>query len=183
MRILALFFLVFIFASNNAEGKTKFKNMVLLPRKKPVEIAHSVEKYIRRHRLNTLLGINISHGSAMVSGFEFGYGLSSNENLFLALESNFSLYSGGSVLGIMAGGWIDFHPFSSPKIGVSIGGLAGSAFSTQLAFMKTTAFVAFIDAAFVQKLDDLSDVRVQLRPGIMDTSFAFMLNFNVSFHI
>jgi hypothetical protein len=134
-----------------------------------------------RFKLNTTLGMNVIQGSALASGMQFGFAPITSTPFYLGPEFNFSLFSPGSLLSLLAGGWYDWRVHGASKLTLSVGVVAGPGFATNLPSFPTSSLVTFLDLAFAQEMDDLISIRAQFRPGYIDKRFAFMMNFNVSF--
>lgn len=133
-----------------------------------------------KNQLNTLFGIHVVKGSALLTGMQFGHRVS-QAPLFLGLEYNFSLYSPGSILGFLAGGWYEMPLEGANGPTLCLGVVAGSGFTTDVIGTPPTVFMGFLDFAFSQPMDDLFDLRVQLRPGYMYKYLAFMMNLSIAF--
>ncbi len=134
-----------------------------------------------RYKLNNSLGINIASGSALVIASQFGLAIDHTKPWYVGPELNFSLFSPGNVLAILAGTWYEMRVFGSPRMSIALGGVVGPGFASQIANTGGTVLVAFLDAVIAQDIDDLVTVRGQFRPGIIGGYFAFQMNFNVSF--
>ncbi len=134
-----------------------------------------------RYRLNTMLGINISQGSGVLSGMQFGYAPFTSVPFYIGPEFTFVLYSPGSIFSLAAGGWYDFRVYGSPHLTLSVGAIAGTGFTSYLPQFPNSPFVGFLDISLSQELDDLASIRAQFRPGIIDKSIAYMMNISLSF--
>lgn len=134
-----------------------------------------------RYRLNTMLGINIAQGSGVLSGMQFGYAPFTTTPFYIGPEFTFVLYSPGSIFSLAAGGWYDFRVYGSPHLTLSVGAIAGAGFTSYLPQFSNAPFVGFLDISLSQEIDDLSSIRAQFRPGIIDKSIAYMMNLSLSF--
>ncbi|MBI4406219.1 MAG: hypothetical protein HY537_18815 [Deltaproteobacteria bacterium] len=135
-----------------------------------------------RYKTNLALGVEILKGStALVTGAQLGYAPIALVPFYIGPEVSFALFSRGSLLNILAGGWYELRVFGAPRLSVVGGLVGGPGFSAQLESLPVTSFVLFIDTAIVQEVSDVATVRGQLRPGLVGGSFAFMVNFNLSF--
>jgi hypothetical protein len=152
-----------------------------LPASKATSYQDMGDTSFNRYKLNTLLGVNIVHGSAIVSGMQLGYAPKTAVPLYLGAEFNFSLFSPGSLFSVLIGGWHEFKIRGAPKLSLSLGAVIGPGFTNQLPYLPITPLVGLLDIAISQEIDDFMSVRGQFRPGIVGRYLAFMMNFNVSF--
>ena len=109
------------------------------------------------HQLNSMFGILVSRGSALLTGMQYGHRISKDGSGFLGGEYQFSLYSTGSIFGLLAGGWIEIPIGEKTGPTICIGSMAGSGFTTGLS-VPTTVFIGYLDLAFSQPVDDLFDL-------------------------
>ncbi len=149
--------------------------------KKVPRIVIVAKPSVARTKLNAQFGFNILSGSAVVSGFQIGRLVSSKHSIYLGPEINFMLFSPGSVLNVLLGGWIENHLFYDPKKTIDVGLFLGSGFSNQRPDWKTTNFVVLMDLSYTQEIDDSLSLRGQLRPGVFGGKVFGNLNFNAQF--
>ena len=136
-----------------------------------------------RHQINSMFGIHVVKGSALLTGIQYGYRGDRETPLFLGIEYNFSLYSPGSIFGVMAGGWYEIPIEGKNGPSTCLGIVAGAGFTTAVIATPPTVFLGFFDFAYSQPVDDLFDLRIQLRPGYMYRYLAFMMNLSVAFRL
>jgi hypothetical protein len=136
---------------------------------------------VAKYKLNTAMGMTITKGSAFNSAMQFGAVLSRKFPLYLGPDFSFSLFSPGNIFFIGGGGWYEFRWESSPKLLTCFGAVGGPAFVSQVGNFSPTNLAIFLDLALAQEVDDLFLIRGQMRPGFIGKTFAFMMNFNVSF--
>lgn len=136
-----------------------------------------------RYRINTHMGMSIFKGSAFVSAIQWGTNLSEHSPYFFGPEVNFSLYTKGSLLGVLAGGWREWRSTAHSKLSWALGILGGAGFTSGLEGVPTTVLNMYFDTSLSQEIDDLSVVRAHFRPGIVGRSFAFMMAFSVGFRL
>lgn len=147
----------------------------------PKEVGDVAVRYPTKNQVNTMFGIHVVKGSALFTGMQFGHRIARKTPVFLGAEYNFSLYSPGSILGFLGGGWYEYGLEKERGSSLSIGLFAGSGFATDVIATPTTVFLGYLDLAFSQPMDDLFDLRIQLRPGIMYRYIAFMMNLSIAF--
>lgn len=130
-------------------------------------------------KFNTVLGIQVFEGSALLIGGQFAILVAKSIPLYLGPDLSFALYPEGHVLSAFGGGWMDI-PLSQ-RLVLTSGVVGGPAFSEKLDRADPLAPAAFLDLALAQEVDDLVSVRGQFRPGLIGSYFAFTLSFNISF--
>lgn len=172
------FFLLLLSLSAQAAGQKE--KAIEAKMSQPVSNVYG-EATLYRYKLNTMLGLNVIQGSALVSGMQFGYALSPSSPLYVGPEFNFSLFSPGSIFSVMAGGWYEMRVHGAQKMRFSLGLVLGPGFNSAVSGVPATALVGFLDAALAQEMDDLMSIRAQFRPGMVGRFFAFMMNINISF--
>lgn len=135
-----------------------------------------------RIKANFLIGIDVVRGeSGLVTGGQFGYAPFRGRPLYVGPEVHYALFSPGSMLSACAGGWYELRVYGAPRLSVVGGFLMGLGFPASFPKFSQKTFETHLDIALSQELNDLASVRGQFRPGIVDSRFAFMMNFNVSF--
>jgi hypothetical protein len=134
-----------------------------------------------RYKTNFLIGVSILNGSGLVMGGQLGYAPFRGTPAYFGPEVNFSLFSPGSILDFLVGGWYEFRVYGAPRLSINLGALGGPAFANSMPGLNSVNLAAFFDACIVQEVNDLVSVRGQFRPGYLAGNFAFMMNFNVSF--
>jgi hypothetical protein len=134
-----------------------------------------------RTKLNTQFGLNFISGSAVVSGVQLGRLIYSKFPIYIGPELSFMLFSPGSILNVLLGGWVESHVFSDPKKTLDFGLFLGTGFSNQRVIWKTTTSVILTDITYTQEMDESLSLRAQLRPGVIDRKMVCGLNFNAQF--
>jgi hypothetical protein len=147
---------------------------------KKIIVTNEVEP-LPRYKLNSQFGVNVISGSALVSGFQFGKLMTKGFPFYLGPEIHFMLFSPGSILNVLFGGWIETPFFSNPKRTLDLGLSFGAGFSNKRSGLSTTNVVAFTDIAYSQKMDENLVIRALIRPGVIGRIFIGSLNFNAQF--
>ncbi len=150
--------------------------------KKPVIVKIPTNDFPRM-KLNTQFGLNLISGSAVISGFQFGKLLSQKTAFYLGPEISFMLFSPGSNLNVLVGGWLENSFFSDSRKTFDLGFYAGAGFANRLSKVKTTNFVALVDLAYTQRFQDNLALRAQIRPGYLGNTVICSLNFNAQFSL
>jgi len=150
------------------------------PHKTPVIIVVP-KTHPARIKLNAHFGFNFLSGSAVVSGFQFGRLISSTVPVYVGPEIGFMLFSPGSILNVLVGGWIETHVFKDPQKTLDFGLFLGPGFSSQRPNWKTTALVVMTDITYTREVDESLSFRAQIRPGVVDGKVLAGLNFNAQF--
>lgn len=156
----------------------------LTKRKKtpPKKVVFEIKKEPKsKIKINTQFGLNIISGSAVISGFQVGRRIAETKDIFAGPEINFMMYSSGSILNILLGGWIENHFFSDQRKTIDIGISAGAAFAHERLGLKTANFAGMLDVAYAQEVDEKLIVRGQIRSGYIGSTFLGQLNFNAQF--
>jgi len=136
---------------------------------------------IPRFKLNTQFGFNVLSDSAVVSGFQFGRLISSKSNLYLGPELSFMLFSPGSVLNVLLGGWLENSWFESSRKRIDIGVAIGAGFANKAFKLRTSNLVVLFDFSYSQQIDDSLSVRGQVRPGLINGVVFASVSFNAQF--
>ena len=72
------------------------------------------------YKLNTQFGFNVISGSSVNSGFQLGRLVYSRFPIYLGPELSFMLFSPGSILNVLVGGWVENHLFSDHRKTTSV---------------------------------------------------------------
>jgi hypothetical protein len=134
-----------------------------------------------RYKLNNSLGVTMSQSYALVIASQFGFAASRTRPWYVGPEVNFSLFSPGSILAVMASAWYEMRVYGAPRLSIALGAAAGPAFTSQIPNTATTTVAYFLEGTIGQDIDDLVTIRGQFRPGMIGNYFAFQMNLNVSF--
>jgi len=136
-----------------------------------------------RYRMSAQTGINIlsGKGSGYLMGAQFGYAPSTGTSFYLGPEVDFSLFSPGSMLQVMAAAWYEVRVYGAPRLSLSLGGAIGPAFATSLTELSSTTVGGYLEACIAQDVNDIATLRSQFRPGFVGGYFSFMMNFSVQF--
>jgi hypothetical protein len=132
-------------------------------------------------KLNVQFGFNLVSGSAVVSGFQLGKLVYSKFPIYIGPELSFMLFSPGSVLNVLWGGWVESHLFANPKRTFDFGLYLGPGFSNQRPGWRTTNAEVLMDVSYTQEIDDTFSLRGQIRPGSFDGKVLCAFNLNVQF--
>lgn len=149
--------------------------------KKLPPVVTSAEPSVARIKLNSQFGFNLLSGSAIVSGFQLGRLVSSGGDVYIGPEVNFMLFSSGSVINVLFGGWIENDWFHNPKKSIDLGLFAGAGFANKMPDWKTTNLIVLADISYTQEIDDSLSLRGQVRPGLFDKTLFGLILFNAQF--
>jgi len=149
--------------------------------KKISTIATTVFPKVSPIKLNTQFGFNLLSETGIISGFQMGWLVSSRTPIYVGPELNFMLFSPGSILNVLLGGWVENDWLGTSKKTIDLGFVAGAGFSEQQPKIKTTSFVALFDIAYTHRVDDSLSLRGQMRPGFIDGKLFASLSFNAQF--
>ena len=136
---------------------------------------------ITKFKLNSQFGVNFISGSAITSGFQLGRRPSDSKDVYLGPEINFMMFSSGSILNLMVGGWIENHFFTEARKTLDLGVSLGAAFANRRPNLKVTSFVGLLDLTYTQQMDEKLGLRAQLRAGFIGNSLVSSVNFNAQF--
>lgn len=136
-----------------------------------------------RTKLNAQFGFNTFSGSAVVSGFQVGRLIYSKFPIYIGPELSFMVFSPGSVLNVLWGGWVESRIFTDPKKSLDFGFFLGPGFSNQRPGWKTTNAVLLLDISYSQEMEDFLTLRGQIRPGVFDGKVLGMMIFSAQFRI
>jgi len=136
---------------------------------------------VAKKKLNAQFGFNLLTETAIITGFQMGWLVAPKSEFYLGPELNFMLFSPGSVLNVLLGGWFENHWFRNSRKSIDLGLVLGCGFAAQQPQIKTTNLVALIDVAYSQIVDDSLSLRWQIRPGLIDRKILVALNFNAQF--
>lgn len=147
---------------------------------KKILVTNEVELF-SKYKLNSQFGVNVISGVALVSGFQFGKRMTQGFPFYLGPEIHFMLFSPGSILNVLFGGWIESPIFSNPKRTLDLGLSLGTGFANNRTGLSTTNVVVFTDIAYSQKIDEALVIRALIRPGVIGKIVVGSLNFNAQF--
>ena len=133
------------------------------------------------YKLNTQFGFNLVSGSSVNSGFQLGRLVYSKFPIYLGPELSFMLFSPGSILNVLVGGWVENHLFSDHRKTIDFGIYGGLGFSNQRPYWKTKNAILLLDISYSQQIDDFFALRGQLRPGVINGKVLVSVNMNVQF--
>ena len=133
------------------------------------------------YHLNTLIGMVLANGVGTTLGAQLAFAPMPRHEFYLGPEVSYALYGTGSLLQALVGGYTQCALDSSHQTHAGVGFLAGAAFTSQLCPCPGTALAGYVDFFLAQRLSPGTDVRIQIRPGLIYNLFAMMLNLNISF--
>ncbi|MSP18076.1 MAG: hypothetical protein EXR74_00750 [Bdellovibrionales bacterium] len=133
------------------------------------------------YKLNTQFGFNVVSGSSVNSGFQLGRLVYSRFPIYVGPELSFMLFSPGSILNVLVGGWVENHLFSNHRKTIDFGIYGGLGFSNQRPSLKTTNPILSLDISYSQQIDDFSALRGQIRPSFINGKVLCSVNMNAQF--
>lgn len=136
---------------------------------------------ISQFKMINLFGVHALAGGGVNTGAQFGYTPNPNMRFYWGPEMDFTLFSKGTLLNLLAGFWYEWRCLGTENIFIHVGALAGVGFAKHVPALSPTNLVAYVDTAIATELDDLVTLRGQLRPGFVGNRFAFLVNINVMF--
>jgi hypothetical protein len=107
--------------------------------------------------------------------------LSPRRSLYVGADHTFALFASGYYFSLLPGAWYNFTLVSGPLATLSLGVLAGPAFTQGLAGIPGVALTAFGEASISFEIDDLATVRGQFRPGVVGGRLAFSMALLIGF--
>lgn len=146
------------------------------------ETAPTTDARFYRYKLNSFIGTQVTDQTAPMTGLQFGLAPVKRMPFYAGPEINFSNFSGGSLLEVLASGWYEVRIYGAPRLSLSFGALIGVGIASGLPRYSSVCAVTYGEIAISQEVSDVANIKGSFRPGFVGGYYAFIISLGVSFH-
>ena len=132
-------------------------------------------------RIHSYLGLLIARTTGLAFGVSAAIIPNPESSWYFGVETNYTNPPAGSVLQVLAGVWREFPVYGSSKLSLGLGALAGPVFPALTTGYPKVTYATFLTVGLCKEIDELAMIRAEFRPGLIDSRFAFLMNFGVVF--
>lgn len=132
-------------------------------------------------RVHSYLGLLIARATGLVFGVSASIVPNPESSWYFGVETNYTNPAAGSVLQVLAGVWRELPVYGSSRLSLSLGALAGPVFPALTTGYPKLTYATYLNVGLCKEIDELAMLRAEFRPGLIDSRFAFLMNFGVVF--
>lgn len=134
-----------------------------------------------RYEFNSYLGTHVADETAIITGGQFGLAPLKRSLLYVGPEVNFSFFSPGSLLQILASAWYEVRIYGAPRLSLTLGVSAGVGLASQMPKYASASAVTYADIGIMQEVSEMATVRGIFRPGFFGGYYSFIMSLGVGF--